>query len=300
MPITKFQKLAYSLPGISNIGGMLGKRYKKTFLLLQKAGKDITPEVYYSALILAVIVSFVSGLIIDFIIFGLFLPFLEAYGVGGIGQDLESLLTIIIPVITTVLGYFIYHILGLKMTVRERAKKIDRSIPYAVNYMAAMASADVSPADIFRGLATQEIYGEIQKEAEKIARDIDLLGMDLMGVLKRAIVRSPSEKWAEFLQGTITTSSSGGSLKKYFEVKAEEYMRDARLNLQQELQSLGVMAESFVTVVVAAPLFLIIIMAVMAMLGDEAGEFFLTMIVAVMIPLMQLLFAIVLKDAAKM
>ena len=77
-------------------------------------------------------------------------------------------------------------------------------------------------------------------------------------------------------------------------------MRDARLLLQQDLQSLGVMAESFVTVVVAAPLFLIVIMAVMAMLGDKAGEEFLVLIVGLMIPAMQFLFAVLLKDAGKM
>jgi len=300
MGVTGFQKLAYNLPGISNLGKAFAGRNKKMQLKLQKAGKDITAEIYYSALILALIVSFMAGLIADLIIFGFFLPFLESQGVGGLPAFLEELLTYAIPVVTTALGFFIYHYLGVTSTIKERGKKIDRTMPYAVNYMAAMASADVSPAEIFRGLATQDIYGEIQKEAEKIARDIDLLGMDLMSVLKRAIVRSPSDKWAEFLQGTITTSSSGGSLKKYFDVKAEEYMRDARLLLQQDLQSLGVMAESFVTVVVAAPLFLIIIMAVMAMLGDKAGEEFLVLIVGLMIPAMQFLFAVLLKDAGKM
>lgn len=300
MGVTSFQKVAYSLPVISDMGKALARHNKKMQLYLQKAGKDITAEVHYSALILAIIIAFFSGLIADIFLFDLFLPFLQSYGRGHISLRLEEALTYAIPVVTTLLGFFIYHYLGVYSTIKERAKKIDRTMPYAVNYMAAMASADVSPAEIFRGLATQDIYGEIQKEAEKIARDVDLLGMDLMSVLKKAIVRSPSDKWAEFLQGTITTSSSGGSLKKYFDMKAEEYMRDARLLLQQDLQSLGVMAESFVTVVVAAPLFLIIIMAVMAMLGDKAGEDFLLLIVAVMIPLMQFVFAVLLRDAGKM
>lgn len=300
MGVTGFQKVAYNLPGISDLGRFLARRSRKMDLMLQKAGRDITAEVYFSSLIFALILSFLAGIVADLIIFDLFLPFLASYGVGTLPYSLEVALTYTIPVITTLLGYFIYHYLGVINTIKERAKKIDRTIPYAVNYMAAMASAEVSPAEIFRGMATQDIYGEIQKEAEKIARDIDLLGMDLMSVLKRAIIRSPSDKWAEFLQGTITTSSSGGSLKKYFELRAEEYMRDARLLLQQDLQSLGVMAESFVTVVVAAPLFLIIIMAVMAMLGDKAGEEFLLLIVGLMIPVMQVVFAVFLKDAAKM
>jgi flagellar protein FlaJ len=161
--------------------------------------------------------------------------------------------------------------------------------------MAAMASADVAPALIFKGLARQDIYGEIQIEASLVTRDIEIFGKDLLKVLKRTIKRSPSVKFQDFIQGIITTSTSGGSLKAYFLSKGDQYMKENRLEQKATLETLGVMAESFVTVVVAAPLFLIVMMSVMAMMGGAGGTTFLYIIIGLMIPLSQLMFVVILS-----
>ncbi|MFW5928313.1 MAG: secretion system protein, partial [Thermoplasmatota archaeon] len=69
----------------------------------------------------------------------------------------------------------------------------------------------------------------------------------------------------------ITTSSSGGKLKPYFKSKLEEYQNERELMVQQNMETLGMMAESFVTVVVAFPLFLVVIMAIMSLMGGMGG-----------------------------
>ncbi len=56
------------------------------------------------------------------------------------------------------------------------------------------------------------------------------------------------------------------------------------------METLGLLAESFVTVVVAFPLFLVVIMAIMALISKGSSGFVVTLlyvIVAVMIPLSQ-------------
>ena len=65
------------------------------------------------------------------------------------------------------LGVGVYYMtLSLpKSRLKSRAKDIDKNLPYAINYMAAMSSANVSPTVIFRGLSRQDIYGEIKNEA---------------------------------------------------------------------------------------------------------------------------------------
>ena len=160
--------------------------------------------------------------------------------------------------------------------------------------MAAMSSANVSPTVIFRGLSRQEIYGEVRNEAGMIARDVDMFGKDLLQALHRGMIRCPSTKFQEFLQGIITTSSSGGSLKVYFMTKGDQYMKENRVEQLSTMETLGVMAESFVTVVVAAPLFLLIMMSVMAMMGGEGGTSFLYLIVFIMIPICQFAFIVLL------
>ena len=151
------------------------------------------------------------------------------------------------------------------------------------------AAIDVPVDTIFKELSRQEVYGEIQKEAEWITRDTELLGIDILTAIRRGSMRSPSQKFQDFLQGVVTTSTSGGQLKPYFLIKAEEYEKENKLALKQTMETLSMMGESYVTVVVAFPLFLVVILAIMAIIGGNAANtvMILYLVVGLMIPLSQ-------------
>ena len=173
---------------------------------------------------------------------------------------------------------------------KKRARKIDKRISSAMSFISAMASADVPVDVIFKELSKQIVYGEVAKEAEWITRDTELLGVDILTAIKRGAGRSPSAKFQDFLQGVVTTSTSGGQLKPYFLLKAEQFEREDRLEMRKRMETLGLLAESFVTVVVAFPLFLVVIMAIMALISKTGSSFVLTLlyvVVALMIPLSQ-------------
>lgn len=172
----------------------------------------------------------------------------------------------------------------------KRAKKINKKISGAMSFISAMASAEVPVDVIFKELSKQTVYGEVAKEAEWITRDTELLGVDILTAIKRASVRSPSPKFQDFLQGVVTTSTSGGQLKPYFLLKAEQYEKEDKLEMRKRMETLGMLAESFVTVVVAFPLFLVVIMAIMALINKNSGGFIITLlfvVVGLMIPLSQ-------------
>jgi flagellar protein FlaJ len=166
------------------------------------------------------------------------------------------------------LGLSVYAILltSPKSKANQRAKDIDNHLPYALNYVAAMASAGVPTRKIFESLAGQPIYGEMANEARAIAKDMNL-GIDGRHALDRASRRTPSENLAEVLQGAITTLTSGGDLQSYFSSKAERYAFENRQEQKKFVEVMGLMSETYVTAVVAGPLFLIVMMAIMAMLG---------------------------------
>ncbi|MEK6851223.1 MAG: type II secretion system F family protein [Candidatus Thermoplasmatota archaeon] len=173
---------------------------------------------------------------------------------------------------------------------KKRSRKIDARITPAMSFISAMASADVPVDVIFKELSRQPVYGEVAKEAEWITRDTELLGLDILTAIKRGAGRSPSAKYQDFLQGVVTTSTSGGQLKPYFLLKAEQYEKEDRLEMRAKMETLGMLAEAFVTVVVAFPLFLVVIMAIMALISRGQSEFVLNLLFAVvggMIPLSQ-------------
>jgi archaeal flagellar protein FlaJ len=172
---------------------------------------------------------------------------------------------------------------------KERGRKIDNKISIAMSFVSAMSSADVNVDQIFKELGRQKIYGEVAEEAAWITRDTELLGVDILTAIRNGALRSPSKRFQDFLQGVVTTATSGGQLKPYFLLKAEQYERENKLAQLQRVETMGLLAETFVTVVVAFPLFLVIIIAIFAIIGG-GGSFMIDVlwgIVGAMIPLAQ-------------
>lgn len=198
------------------------------------------------------------------------------------------LLAVALPVFGTIGSYF--GLLGTPASkAKDRGRKIDRKISPAMSFISAMSSADVNIDQIFKELGRQKIYGEVAEEAAWITRDTELLGVDILTAIRRGAQRTPSRRFQDFLQGVVTTATSGGQLKPYFLLKAEQFERENKLEMLQRTETMGLLAETFVTVVVAFPLFLVIIIAIFAIIGG-GGSFMLTVlwgIVGGMIPLSQ-------------
>ena len=204
-----------------------------------------------------------------------------------------TILLMLLPIIVYVFTY-----MAPQMKANSRRGNIDKRISYAMSFIAAMASAEVNIDVIFKEMARQPIYGEIQKEAQWITRDIDLMGVDVLTALADAAARTPSEKFQDFLQGVVTTSRSGGKMKPFFIMKADQYMKERRIEEKKLIETLGVLAESFVTVVVAAPLFLIVMISLMSTMGSSGTNYltFLYAIVFGMIPGSQLAFIVLIQS----
>ena len=217
------------------------------------------------------------------------------------GLDLFlSIVLVLIPVLITILCYF-YFMKYPGMRAKSRAKKIDLHLPYALNFIAAMSSAGITPTEIFKSLSKQQIYGEIREESLWIYRDVGLLGRDIISAIKANIHRTPSEKFKEFLQGAIVTVQSGGALKPYFMTKAEQYMRENRVVQKQLIESLGIMAEAYVTAAVAGILLIVIILPLLMIISNAPmSELnFMYFFVLLVIPLIHVGFAVVLSSMSE-
>ncbi len=262
---------------------------------LLKAHMKIRPEEYLAYVLMATFVTAIVGVMIAVVlgvaIFGLI-------GISIVLRVLISALAIgLLPMMTYLL---LLSTPGSK--AKSRARDIEKRIAAAMSFISAMASADVNIDVIFKELSRQKGYGEISQEAAWITRDTELLGSDILSAIKKAARRSPSSKFQDFLQGVITTSTSGGQLKPYFLLKAEEYQKENKLAMKSQMETLGMLAESFVTVVVAFPLFLVLILAIMAIVGGGDPGFMVLMlylIVLGMIPASQFGFIFVIWNMSK-
>ena len=247
----------------------------------------------YMAYVYGVTVIVAAALVVAGIVLGAILALSGELVLGAV-------LGIVIPVLGT---FAVFNVLKgtPSSTAKARGKKIDSKISPAMSFVSAMASADVNVDQIFKELARQKVYGEAAEEAAWITRDTELLGVDILTAIRTGAGRTPSKRFQDFLQGVVTTATSGGQLKPYFLVKAEQYERENKLDRQKRVETMGLMAETFVTVVVAFPLFLVIIIAIFAIIGG-GGAFMLNVlwgIVLGMIPLSQFAFVFFMYQLAQ-
>ena len=194
------------------------------------------------------------------------------YETKTLGNTLKAMIVIIFGVLMPY-GAFKYFGNTAEREKAARGDRLEKFLPYAASYTAAMSAANATPTKIFKSLAAnEEIYGEIAYDAAMIYRDISLLGMDLITAIKHAVDRAASPWATEFFQGMVGTLSSGGNLKLYFLNRAEHYMRENRIRLTVFLESLGLMAESYVVVAVAMPLFLIVMLVIMFWVSGAGSQ----------------------------
>lgn len=289
MTLNKYQRFAYRLLGDSIDTDAQANAHLR--LSLQRAHIYQRPEVYLGYSYLNMVVAFAATLLLVVTLAGLDLV--------GMLQIPAALYVVLVP-LPLALSFGIYLITFLLPDIKaqSRAQDIDAKLPYALNYMSAMASAGVTPDKIFQSMAEQPIYGEAANEAALIARDLNALGRDLVTSLSSAIDRSPSVKFQDFLQGAVTSITSGGDFNTYLRAKADQFVRENRQEQEKFLENLGVLAESYVTVVVAGPLFVIVLLAIMIMFGGQGGQMLSLgyMLVLLLVPLAQLGFAVAVKS----
>ena len=238
--------------------------------LLEKANIPMVYKEYYSMVImnlfLGIIVSFISTLII-------YTLFPNTY---------TALLMLIVSSVVP-FGIAIYYISLPTAMAKSRGKKIDKYLPYATNFINTMSVAGISPAEIFEALSKIDLYDEVQKESKKITTEINMMGIDTITALNNAIKISPSDKFKEFIQGILSVIQSGSELGPYFERCVDKYMQQDLLDRKKNLESLAVMAESFVVTVIAFPLFLVIIISIMGLTSSGGISFPFLYIIALMI-----------------
>ncbi len=165
----------------------------------------------------------------------------------------------------------------------ERKRGIERILPYAINYMSSMARAGVLPLDLFRSLAANDIYRDVAVEARYLVRDIEVLGHNLVTGMRNLALTTPSPSLQDFLQGAITVVTSGGELEPYFKIKTEQYLIENRQKQKEFLETLGLLGETYVTAFVAGPLFMIVVISIMAIMGG-AEMIFLYLLIYAIIP----------------
>lgn len=249
------QSMAYQLIGDKT--PRLLPLFKDLDLNLQKSGLKVNFNAYVSLTVFATILTSLAvlALIPCLLVFAFKFPPLPAvlFGIGG------SLSTFAL----SIFGFYLYPI--YRADTHRRA--LDDELPFTTGFMAILTSAGVSPEKIFYSLSNLSVPLAASEEAKDIVRNVGLFGSDIISALEETSKRTPSESFREMIEGFISTIHSGGNLAAYLREKSKQYMRLKKLGLKKYSDTLSMLSEVYVALLLTGPLFLVIMLSVMAMLG---------------------------------
>ncbi|MDW7732325.1 MAG: type II secretion system F family protein, partial [Methanolobus sp.] len=288
------------------------KARKQNYVNLQKqlnqARIPISHEMYISNAVfysvLAGVLGAFLGLFLTYVIIGLIgLPdnltkLTFSPGMVFLLQYKEIFVAFFITIISIAgLGGLVYTIFMLYpgFQAGERKSKIDMQLPYAVTFMYALSKGGMNIIDVFKALArSEDTYGEVSKEIDSIVRDMEYFGHDLRTALTNASEITPSERFQDLIYNLLTVIDSGGNIPNYFRDKSEQYLVKAEVDQKGFLETLALLAESYVTAFVAGPLFIIIMGVMMAVMGSGSATMVYAIIYAVL-PVGSLMFVIMIS-----
>lgn len=176
----------------------------------------------------------------------------------------------------------------------ERRRNIDVNLPFATNHMAAVSSSGVPPIVMFRLLTEFAEYGEISNDSRKIIRNVDVFGQDMITSIKSVAEKNPSKGFQELLYSITNTIETGGDLKKNLKDRAEKALFEYKIRRERYIETLSLYADFYTALLIAAPLFLVAILAIMSLIGGSLLGFTIPQVITfgvyVLIPLVNAIF----------
>ncbi|WP_193788075.1 type II secretion system F family protein [Haloferax elongans] len=156
-----------------------------------------------------------------------------------------------------------------KSRAEMRGRSIDILLPHAIVYMYALSHGGMSFLEVIRSVAEADDYGEVSREFEMIARDMELFGNDLFTALRNSRNLTPSLNFEQFLDDLLSVLDSGGDVTAFLDRESSTYLEEARDEQEEFIETLSMLSEVFVAAFVAAPLLLIVTLMVISFLGGD-------------------------------
>jgi flagellar protein FlaJ len=257
---------------------------------LKMSGMKKTLEEYLSTAILTCIILFVIELPLFSIIFSLL--------------NLGFLFSFFMAITTSILicaFFFVLFVNYPKFIIRDKARSIERTLPFAGIYLSAIASSRLPPHEIFKIFSKFTEYGEVTKEAKRIVADMEMFGLNVYDSLEKAVDRAPSRELRDLFWSILSTLKAGGDLSAYLAEESKTFLNNYRRKLSEFARSLSIYLEIYLTALVLGTIFFIILTSIMSGFTGIVAEnmvFLQFFLIFFFIPLISTAFIILIKTSS--
>lgn len=236
------------------------------------------------------LVLFIGFLVEYFILIGLH----YLLGVQGVRLFTGPLILSLVLSLLTFLLLAWYPIYNSDIALNE----INRNLLYTVTFMLMLSKGGIAIERIIERVSETEASQYIRNLFNKFLINIKVFGFNPQESLRDVSKRSPSEAFTRFLDGIVNTIQTSGDLGSLFQFEADQLIKRKEDENNELLNNLGFLSEIYVTLLVIAPLLLLVLLTTFSFTGSTSGSAginALNLVVFIGIPLVAL-FMMILID----
>jgi len=149
----------------------------------------------------------------------------------------------------------------------RREREINTLLPDAVSFMYALSIGGMSQVEIIEAMAeSEDTYGEVAREFRTILQETRYFDTDYRSAIRKRAARTPSAELSQFLTDMLSIIDSGGSMTDFLSDKKDVHFRAAKGEQEQDLETLELFTEMYITISIF-PLLLIIILVILTMIS---------------------------------
>lgn len=187
---------------------------------------------------------------------------------------------------------FLISLNSAKISQSSRSTALENELPFMVGYMEVLSGGGVSPVATLRRIAKMDkLLPAASKEAKLVLIDTDVFGVDPITALEKAANTSPNKTFAEFLYGYTTVLKTGGDAQAYVNSKLKEIMDGRGDKIKRTSETIGTMAEAYITVTAVLGISLFTLYQVQAIVShNNSGITSLLMFAFVLVPIISTMF----------
>lgn len=239
---------------------------------------------FYVYLRVGKLLLFIGFILEYFILFGLH------FLMGVHGQRLFSsplILAVIIGLISLLV--YLWYPLYVQDLVRN---DVSNNLLYTTTFMFILSKGGLSIERIMERVSETEPSEYIRKLIDKFLINIKMFGYNPQDSLNDLKQRNPCPLFNNLINGLISTVKTSGDLSGFFEYESNMLIKRREEENIELINNLGFLSEIYVTMLVIAPLLLLILLTTFSFAGqgsEASGVSSLNLVVFIGIPLLSLL-----------
>ncbi len=223
------------------------------------------------------------------------LPLVALFSYLFLNDIIKSVLLGILGFFATFFFIYIYPY----TLINSKKRGIKNDLVFAVIHMSAIAGSGTQPIKIFKLLVDSGEYKNLESEIKKVLNYINLFGYNLSTALREVASTTPSPELKELLSGMVSTIETGGDIKDYLKEKTEDMLNNYKIEQKKHTILIATYSDVYVGIMIAAPLLIIITLAILDKIASTIGNVSIATISAVgvyfLIPFVNIVFILFLN-----